>query len=113
MRSTTISIFCILFSLITEAQTYKFDFTDSKKVKSGYIKIGENDTFSVNNKYGFDLLKSIKVNDVEPFFFSIALPDGNYHITAIIGGKKRKAESSIEVNQEDYFLKILKLKKES
>ncbi len=111
MRITTISIFCILFSLITEAQTYKFDFTDSKKVKSGYIKIGENDTFSVNNKYGFDLLKSIKVNDVEPFFFSIALPDGNYHITAIIGGKKRKAETSIRGESRRLFFENIETKK--
>ena len=70
------------------AQSYKFDFTSGKKTKDGYIKITSADRYANAKGYGYDLSPSPDGKNHAPFFFSVAVPDGNYHVTAIIGSKR-------------------------
>ena len=53
------------------AQSYKFDFTNSKKVKEGYIKVTSADRYSEDKGYGYDLQASPDGKTNAPFFFKL------------------------------------------
>lgn len=85
-------ILLLALSLLTawgvEAQSYKFDFTTSKKAKEGYTKVTPEDRFTPEKGYGYDLTASPTEKRTAPFFFSVAVPDGNYLVTAVVGDKR-------------------------
>lgn len=103
--------FGLLAAISTEAQTYKFDFTQGKKSKDGYTKITATDKFSKEKGYGYDLQAAPEGKSTTPFFFSVAVPDGNYHVTAIIGNKTRVGETSVRGESRRLFFENLKTKK--
>lgn len=75
-----------LESLATWAQIFDFDFTKPQPV------------YNPSNGYGYDLLPErlegkdvLRPNDLlknESFYFSVAVPDGNYRVKIIVGGRK-------------------------
>ena len=102
---------CTIFS--ASAQSYKFDFTDTKKVKEGYIKISPTDRYSEEKGYGYDLQPSPDGKSNAPFFFSVSVPDGNYHVTAVIGNRKKAGITSVRGESRRLFAeKIVTQKKE-
>ena len=38
--------------------------------------------------YGYDMLPAPDKKSAEPFYFSVKVPDGNYRVTVVLGGKK-------------------------
>ncbi len=107
----TIFAICLLSIISVKAQTYKFDFTSKKSTKSGYIKIKSSDRFSVDAKYGYDIQPSPNAGDKKPFFFSVQLPDGNYHITSIIGSKKSSGSTTVRGESRRLFFENVKTAK--
>ena len=104
-------LLCVLFS--ASAQSYKFDFTGNKKVKEGYIKISPTDRYSEEKGYGYDLQFSPEGKSNAPFFFSVSVPDGNYHVTAVIGNRKKAGITSVRGESRRLFAeKIVTKKKE-
>ena len=104
-------LLCVLFS--ASAQSYKFDFTGNKKVKEGYIKISPTDRYSEEKGYGYDLQHSPDGKSNAPFFFSVSVPDGNYHVTAVIGNRKKAGITSVRGESRRLFAeKIVTKKKE-
>ena len=104
-------LLCVLFS--ASAQSYKFDFTGNKKVKEGYIKISPTDRYSEEKGYGYDLQPSPDGKSNAPFFFSVSVPDGNYHVTAVIGNRKKAGITSLRGESRRLFAeKIVTKKKE-
>ena len=104
-------LLCVLFS--ASAQSYKFDFTGNKKVKEGYIKISPTDRYSEEKGYGYDLQPSPDGKSNAPFFFSVSVPDGNYHVTAVIGNRKIAGITSLRGESRRLFAeKIVTKKKE-
>ena len=104
-------LLCVLFS--ASAQSYKFDFTDNKKVKEGYIKISPTDRYSEEKGYGYDIQPSPDGKSNAPFFFSVSVPDGNYHVTAVIGNRKKAGITSLRGESRRLFAeKIVTKKKE-
>ena len=104
-------LLCVLFS--ASAQSYKFDFTDNKKVKEGYIKISPTDRYSEEKGYGYDLQASPDGKSNAPLFFSVSVPDGNYHVTAVIGNRKKAGITSLRGESRRLFAeKIVTKKKE-
>ena len=102
---------CTIFS--ASAQSYKFDFTGNKKVKEGYIKISPTDRYSEEKGYGYDLQPSPDGKSNAPFFFSVSVPDGNYHVTAVIGNRKKAGITSLRGESRRLFAeKIVTKKKE-
>lgn len=85
------------------AQSYKFDFTNSKKVKEGYIKITSADRYSEDKGYGYDLQASPDGKTNAPFFFSVQVPDGNYHVTAVVGNKKKASITCVRGESRRLF----------
>lgn len=85
------------------AQSYKFDFTNSKKVKEGYIKVTSADRYSEDKGYGYDLQASPDGKTNAPFFFSVQVPDGNYHVTAVVGNKKKASITCVRGESRRLF----------
>lgn len=93
------------------AQSYKFDFAPGKKVKDGYIKITSADRYDDAKGYGYDLCPSPDGKSRAPYFFSVAVPDGNYHITAVIGSKRSAGETTLRGESRRLFFENVKTKK--
>lgn len=85
------------------AQSYKFDFTNSKKVKEGYIKVTSADRYSEDKGYGYDLQASPDGKTNAPFFFSVQVSDGNYHVTAVVGNKKKASITCVRGESRRLF----------
>ena len=71
------------------ATSYSFDFGAGPAV-AGHVKIAPDAVYSKEAGYGFDLgTKPSRIDwgvtGATPFFFSIALPEGNYRVTAHLG----------------------------
>lgn len=94
-----------------EAQSYKFDFTPGKKAKDGYIKITSADRYNDTKGYGYDLCSSPDGKSKAPFFFSVDVPDGNYHVTALIGSKRSAGETTLRGESRRLFFENVQTKK--
>lgn len=94
-----------------EAQSYKFDFTPGKKAKDGYIKITSADRYNATKGYGYDLCPSPDGKSKAPFFFSVSVPDGNYHVTALIGSKRNAGETTLRGESRRLFFENVQTKK--
>ena len=73
----------LLFSLLATlpmqmvAQCYDFDLTKSQPVYNDSIG------------FGYDILPAPRTkNTTEPFYFSVKVPDGNYRVEVVVGGRK-------------------------
>lgn len=101
--------------------TYKFDFGSGKAAK-GYTEVLPNDVYSAAKGYGFDfdskvievdnggkdLLTNGLVKSDLPFYFSIAVPEGNYKITVTMGDAKAPSLSTIKAESRRLMLENVK-----
>ncbi len=90
----------------------KFEFGPGKKVP-GYIQVLPDTTFNSRRGYGFDLGFKVRgvnrsnkggirghfVTSKKPFFFSVALPPGNYNVTVTLGDLKGPSVNTIKAEQ--------------
>lgn len=59
------------------AQTFDFDLTQPQPI------------YNEKDGYGYDILPAPdKKKPAEPFYFSVKVPDGNYRVKVVLGGKK-------------------------
>ena len=66
-----------LMPVALNAQTHDFDMTKQQPV------------YSDSQGYGYDVLPAPdKKKPAEPFYFSVKVPDGNYLVKVVLGGKK-------------------------
>lgn len=73
----TILVLMTLMPVALNAQTYDFDMTKQLPV------------YSDSQGYGYDVLPAPdKKKPAEPFYFSVKVPDGNYLVKVVLGGKK-------------------------
>ena len=73
----TILVLMTLMSVALNAQTFDFDMTKQQPVYSDSLG------------YGYDVLPAPdKKKPAEPFYFSVKVPDGNYLVKVVLGGKK-------------------------
>ena len=73
----TILVLMTLMPVALNAQTYDFDMTKQQPV------------YSDSQGYGYDVLPAPdKKKPAEPFYFSVKVPDGNYRVKVVLGGKK-------------------------
>lgn len=91
-----------------EISSFKFSFGPANEVP-GYIKVNASDKYSVQAGYGFDFgtipftidrggrkpLTSGFCTGDKPFFFSVALPPGNYNIRIITGDLKEASLTTV------------------
>ncbi len=113
-----------LLANLSQAQqktSYKFDFGPGQ-VAQGYTQVLPTDAYSREKGYGFDfdskvsaennggknLLTSDLVRSDKPFYFSVALPEGNYKVTVTLGDPKNAALSTIKAESRRLMLENIK-----
>lgn len=88
---------------------FKFDFGPGK-VTPGYIQVSQSQIYSPNQGFGFepgakiscldrgdpDPLRSDFCTSDRPFFFSVALPEGNYAITVTLGDAQGETTTTVK-----------------
>ncbi|MBF4473017.1 rhamnogalacturonan acetylesterase [Flavobacterium sp. HJJ] len=88
-----------------KATTFKFDF-GSGKTEAGYIKILSETKYTDEKGYGIDLETSATENKKvgknpstdgyltsdKPFYFSVKIPEGNYHVKVVLGDDFARAD---------------------
>ncbi|MDQ1139337.1 rhamnogalacturonan acetylesterase [Pedobacter agri] len=114
----------LLFDVSAQQKVdYKFDFGPGRVAKN-YIQILPETTFSKNMKYGFDfdtkveginrggknLLTADLVRNNQPFYFSAAVPEGNYKITVTLGDSKAAAVTTVKAESRRLMLEDIKTK---
>lgn len=96
---------------------FKFDF-GSGKVEPGYTQILPTTVYTKDLGYGFDLgstvlavdrgggdaLRSDFCTNDNPFFFSVALPEGNYNVTVILGDRDAAANNTVKAESRRLML---------
>lgn len=99
--------------------SYKFDFGPGK-VQSGYTQVLPSNVFSYAAGFGFDLgttpegidrggnaLTGDFVTGSKPFYFSVALPEGNYRVTITMGDSKEAAKTTVKMETRRLFVEHL------
>ena len=77
MKKTLLFLSMACSQLTSTAQTFDFDLTKAQP------------TYSDQQGYGYDVLPAPnKKKPTEPFYFSVKVPDGNYKVRVVVGGKK-------------------------
>jgi lysophospholipase L1-like esterase len=102
-----------LYSVISfpAQQKTSFKFSFGPKEVPGYIRVETSRIYSAENQYGFDFGTSPVAVERQgknspgsgfctsncPFFFSVALPEGNYNIKIITGDPEKPSETTVRV----------------
>ncbi len=94
---------------VTNQTTWKFDFGPGKVAK-GYLQVLANTIYSKELGYGFepggkvtcldrsgkDALRSDFCASNQPFYFSVALPEGNYDVTVTLGDAQEETTTTVK-----------------
>ena len=74
----------VLMPLMASAQTFDFDMTKLQPV------------YSDDNGAGYDIVAAPdRKRPLEPFYFSVKVPDGNYKVRVVLGSKKKAGETTV------------------
>ena len=113
----TLSLLVFSFSLlVSSAQTYSFDGRDKDA-----IQVRPTDVFTMEKGYGYDFQEVIaeaRKSQNETFhlsdgifYFSVAVPDGNYKVTVTLGSKKSKGNTTVRAESRRLFVQNVETKK--
>ena len=113
----TLSLFVFsCLALVAISQTYSFDGRDKSA-----IQVKPTDTFTQERGYGYDFQEVIMEarkaqNETYQlsdgiFYFSVAVPDGNYKVTVTLGSKKMKANTTVRAESRRLFVQNVDTKK--
>jgi lysophospholipase L1-like esterase len=98
-----------IFLGITAQQKTDYKFSFGPREVPGYIRVEPSRVYSTENQYGFDFrtnpvtvdrqgkkpLTSGFCTSDKPFFFSVALPEGNYNIKIITGDREKPSMTTV------------------
>ncbi|WP_370895888.1 rhamnogalacturonan acetylesterase [Chryseobacterium gossypii] len=109
-------------ALFGQQNTFKFDF-GGNRTQAGYIAVTEHSGFNRETGYGFMDISRLKTVDRggnaltgdfitsdKPFYFSVAVPEGNYDIRLILGDSKGTSETTVRVENRRLLLNDLETK---
>jgi len=83
---------------------------DASSPRDGFIPVSTGDAFSPERGYGFDLGFPVaqgggSVTSTNPFFFSVALPEGNYTVKMQFGDAKSATTNTVKAEMRRLMLK--------
>jgi len=101
----------------TEKMIFKFAFAPGK-VAPGYIQVLPTTVYTKELGYGFDLGSKVTAVDrggddalhsgfctsEQPFFFSVAVPEGNYDVTVTLGDPKGESITTVKAESRRLML---------
>ncbi|SIQ20971.1 rhamnogalacturonan acetylesterase [Chryseobacterium indoltheticum] len=109
--------------LLAQQTTFKFDF-GGNRIENGFIPISSNSKFDKKIGYGFMDISGLKsvdnggnaltgdfITSDKPFYFSVAIPEGNYDIQLKLGDSKGNSETTVRVENRRLMLNDVKTKK--
>lgn len=98
------------------AQTYSFDGRDKAAVQ-----VKPSDCFTAEKGYGYDFQTAVeKAKALQSetyqladglFYFSVAVPDGNYKVTVTLGSSKKKANTTLRAESRRLFVQNMETRK--
>lgn len=94
------------FAVSAALMAQNFDFTGSRKVREGFVRVTPDCTYSAESGYGYDLVEYAK-----GMFFSVSLPDGNYTVRLVLGSKKKAGCTTIRTEARRLMLENVVTKK--
>ncbi len=108
--------------LLAQQTTFKFDF-GGNRIENGFIPISSNSKFDKKIGYGFMDISGLKsvdnggnaltgdfITSDKPFYFSVAIPEGNYDIQLNLGDSKGNSETTVRVENRRLMLNDVKTK---
>jgi lysophospholipase L1-like esterase len=123
MKKGTGFLMLFICSLMFAQQTtFKFDF-GGERAENGFIPITSTSKFDKKIGYGFMDISSLKsvdnggdaltgdyITSNKPFYFSVAIPEGNYDIKLTLGDSKGSSETTVRVENRRLMLDDVKTK---
>ena len=116
MKQFFVLLACSFSLLVASAQTYSFDGRDKTA-----IQVTPSDVFTPERGYGYDFQSIIaearkSQNDTYRlsegiFYFSVAVPDGNYKVTVTLGSKKNGGNTTVRAESRRQFVQNVETKK--
>ena len=113
---TLLLLFVVVSLQLLYAQTYSFDGRDKAA-----IQVKPTDIFTMERGYGYDFQEVIaearkSQNETYRlsegiFYFSVAVPDGNYKVTVTMGSKKAKGNTTVRAESRRLFVQNVDTKK--
>lgn len=85
--------------------SFKFSF-NSVKTDGSYTRVLPADSYTKEKGWGFDF-NSNAADQNRPFYFSVAVPEGNYKITVILGDSKRVAKTTVKAESRRLMLEAV------
>ena len=109
--------------LYAQQTTFRFDF-GTGRTENGFIPITSTSKFDKKIGYGFMDISGLKsvdnggnaltgdfITSDKTFYFSVAIPEGNYNITLNLGDSKGSSETTVRVENRRLMLNDIKTKK--
>ncbi len=120
-RITFLMLFLGSF-LLAQQTAFKFDF-GTDRTENGFIPITSTTKFDQKTGYGFMDISGLKsvdsgrnaltgdyITSDKPFYFSVALPEGNYDVKLSLGDSKGTSETTVRVENRRLMLNDVKTK---
>lgn len=115
-------IFSATYQLVTLGQ--KFDFGPGA-LKPGYMRVTEKNIYNRESSFGFepgaqincidrggkDALRSDFCTSEHPFYFSVALPEGNYNVTVTLGDAAADSATTIKAELRRLMIEKVETKR--
>ena len=98
--------------LSVQTPAYQFDF-GSAKAKSEHIQVLAATVYSKERGHGFEQTDGIICGERSctadrPFFFSVALPEGNYNVTVVLGDPASDSNTTVKAESRRLMLETVK-----
>lgn len=108
-----ITLCALLLSGACAAQNYAFRLNGKATKGEDYVTVLPAETYNKERGYGFDLGQPAPTSakSVNPFYFSVKVPDGNYRVTLTLGNDKRSAVTTVRAESRRLFINNLETKK--
>lgn len=105
------TLLLLLTAAYCHAQEFKFDLNGNSKVADHCIAIKNTTIYNDSLGYGYDLQPAPAKGSKAPFFFSVKVPDGNYHVTVTLGSKKQAGNTTVRGESRRLFVENLPTRK--
>lgn len=110
-HTTSLLTLCAALLMPLTATAQKFDFSGSRKARDGYIAVTPDMRYDASTGYGYDFVASPAKGSHDPYYFSVAVPDGNYKVTVVLGSRKKAAVTTVRAESRRLFLERVATKR--
>jgi len=100
MKYALATLFMVLACMQLVAQTYRFNFAQ-RMIRRTFTNVTPGDIYSPERGYGFEFSQELiaapdYITSSKPFYFSVKLPEGNYHVLVIVGSLSDPSSTTIK-----------------